>query len=247
MRRFIGALCLSTSALFAGTINIAVASNVSYAIDELKSEFHKSHPTTKVRVTLGSSGKLTAQIKHRAPYGVFMSANMLYPQRLYKENLALLEPQVYAQGTLSFFTLKKYDLSRGFELLKSKDIRRIAIANPKTAPYGKATFDALQTLHLHKPLQSKFIYGESISQTLSYTMTAADIGIVASASLYSPKMQKFQEGKNWMKIEPEFYHPIKQGIVLLKEAKGSQEYRDFYEFILSQKAEQIFKKYGYII
>jgi len=247
MKKVVTTLLLSASVLFGGTINVAVASNVSYAIDELKSEFIKSHLHTKVRVTLGSSGKLTAQIRHRAPYGIFMSANTLYPQKLYQDNFALLEPKVYAQGTLSFFTLKNYDLLKGFELLKSKKIRRIAVANPKTAPYGKATLDALQNLKLHKLLKPKFIYGESISQTLSYTITAADIGIVASASLYSTKMQKYKEGKNWVKIKPEFYHPIKQGIVLLKEAKDSQEYRDFYEFILSKKAAEIFKKYGYII
>lgn len=247
MKKFILALLLSTSSLFSSSINIAVAANVSYAIDELKVEFSKLYPKIDVRVILGSSGKLTAQIKNGAPYGLFMSANMLYPETLYRAKFALLKPVVYAEGTLSFFTLKKYDFSKGLNLLKSNDIRRIAIANPKTAPYGKATVIALQNGGVYKSIKSKFIYGESISQTLSYTVRAADIGIVATSSLYSSRMKVYREGVHWSKIDLKLYTPIKQGIVLLKSETNMQEYKAFYEFILSKKAKSIFKKYGYII
>ncbi len=233
--------------VFAGSINIAVAANVSYAIEELKAEFGKIYPDIKVNVTLGSSGKLTAQIVHGAPYGLFMSANMLYPKRLYKKNIATTQPRVYAKGSLVLFSVKVYDFSKGLALLEQKDVKRIAIGNPKTAPYGKAAFEALKNAHILTKVQSKFIYGESISQTISYTVTAADIGIVAKSSLYSSKMARYKEGVHWSVIDPKLYTPIKQGIVLLKNANNAQDYQAFYDFIVSKRAQAVFQKYGYIV
>ena len=233
--------------LEAKSINIAVAANVSYAIDELKSEFKKQYPDIKVKVILGSSGKLTAQIKNGAPYGLFMSANMKYPDALYADKIAVTKPVVYAQGTLAFLSIKKQDFSLGFKLLQTKNIKRIAVANPKTAPYGIATKEALINANIYKSIKAKFIYGESISQTVSYTVTAADIGIIAKSSLYSSKMSRYKEGLNWISLDTKLYTPINQGIVLLKYAKKSKDYKAFYDFILSSRAKEIFKKYGYII
>ena len=247
MKKIIVTLFVLTLSLQAKTITIAVAANVSYAIEELKTDFSQQYPDIRVRVILGSSGKLTAQIKNGAPYGLFMSANMKYPQALYKEKLAITKPLVYAQGALAYLSIKKRDFSQGISLLTDPSIRRIAIANPKTAPYGMAAFEALKNAKLLDTLNSKFIYGESISQTVSYAVTAADIGLIAKSSLYSTRMSHFIKGVNWASVNPTLYTPIKQGIVLLKESKNSPEYRAFYDFILSESAKQIFKRYGYII
>ena len=247
MKKIIVTLFVLTLSLQAKTITIAVAANVSYAIEELKTDFSQQYPDIRVRVILGSSGKLTAQIKNGAPYGLFMSANMKYPQALYKEKLAITKPLVYAQGALAYLSIKKRDFSQGISLLTDPSIRRIAIANPKTAPYGMAAFETLKNAKLLDTLNSKFIYGESISQTVSYAVTAADIGLIAKSSLYSTRMSHFIKGVNWASVNPTLYTPIKQGIVLLKESKNSPEYRAFYDFILSESAKQIFKRYGYII
>jgi len=247
VKKIIVTLFVLTLSLQAKTITIAVAANVSYAIEELKTDFSQQYPDIRVRVILGSSGKLTAQIKNGAPYGLFMSANMKYPQALYKEKLAITKPLVYAQGALAYLSIKKRDFSQGISLLTDQSIRRIAIANPKTAPYGIAAFEALKNAKLLDKLNSKFIYGESISQTVSYAVTAADIGLIAKSSLYSKRMSHFIKGVNWASVNPTLYTPIKQGIVLLKESKNSPEYRAFYDFILSESAKQIFKRYGYII
>ena len=247
MKKILLIVALLTLNLFANSINVAVAANVSYAIDELKEEFKKQYPDIDVRVILGSSGKLTAQIKNGAPYGLFMSANMKYPNALYNEKIATTKPIVYAQGTLAFLSVKKQDFSKGLALLKSKQIRRIAIANPKTAPYGIASRELLKNMNIYEELKSKFIYGESISQTVSYTLSAADVGIVATSSLYSPKMTQYKKDINWISLDSKLYTPIKQGIVLLKHAKNSKAYKAFYKFILSAKAKEILRKYGYII
>ena len=247
MKKTIITLLFSAAALFAGEINIAVAANVSYAMDELKTEFAKTHPDTKVQVTLGSSGKLTAQIKNGAPYGLFMSANMKYPQALYDDKIATTKPVVYAQGALAYLSAKPQDFAQGINLLASDKIQKIAIANPKTAPYGKAAVEAMKKAGIYADAEKKFVYAESISQVVTYALSAADIGFIAKSSLYSPKMSAYKKDVNWAEVDPKLYTPIKQGIVLLKFAKENKEYQAFYDFILSEKAKTIFKKYGYIL
>lgn len=233
--------------VFASSINIAVAANVSYAISDLKKEFNKQYPDTKVRVTLGGSGKLTAQIINGAPYHIFMSANMKYPEALYKDGSASTKPLIYAQGSLAILSNRKQDFSKGINLIANSNIKRIAIANPKTAPYGKATIEALKNAKLYESVKKKFVYGESISQTVSYTVTATDIGFIAKSSLYSPKMKRFKKGINWIDLNSELYTPINQGIVILKNGKNSSDVKAFYDFIQSQKAKKIFKEFGYIV
>lgn len=247
MKKILLTLILSVSSLLAGEINIAVAANVGYAMDELKAEFAKISPQTKVQVTLGSSGKLVAQIKNGAPYGVFMSADMKFPEALYSEGLTSAKPVVYAQGSLAYLSAKPQDFSKGINLLISKNINRIAIANPTTAPYGKAAVEAMQKAKIYDELKGKFVYAESISQVVTYATTAADIGFVAKSSLYSPKMSQYKEGINYVEVDPKLYTPIKQGIVLMKNVGTNKEYKAFYDFILSEKAKTIFRKYGYII
>ena len=231
----------------AKSIKVAVSANVSYAINDLKKEFNKLYPNIKVQVILGSTGKLTAQIKHNAPYHIFMGANMLYPETLYKEGFAVTRPLVYAQGSLAYLSTEKRDFTKGMEILKSDEIKKIAIANPKTAPYGIATAEALKNAKIYDEIKSKFVFGESISQTVTYAVKATDIGFIAKSSLFAPQMVHFKKGENWVELDPKLYTPISQGIVLLKKGENSVEASAFYAFIFSKKAEEIFKKFGYTI
>ena len=231
----------------AGSIQIAVAANVSYAIDDLKKAFNKIHPDTKVQVVLGSSGKLAAQIKHGAPYQLFMSANMKYPEALYKDKVAVTAPVVYSQGTLAYLSHKPQDFSKGMALLKGENIKRIAVANPKTAPYGKAAVEAMKSASVYEEVKNKFVFAESISQTVSYTVTATDIGLIAKSSLYSPKMKQYKENINWKEVDSKLYTPIQQGIVILKKGEENSEVKAFYDFILSQNAQKILKDFGYLV
>ncbi len=244
VKLLITVLILSTYSM-AGTISIAVAANVSYAINDLKKEFNTLHPGIKVNVTLGGSGKLTAQIKNGAPYEILMSANMKYPQALYDEGLAVRKPVVYAQGSLAILSSRKKDFDQGINIVLDKKIKTIAIANPKTAPYGKASVEALKNAGLYERIKNKFVNAESISQTVAYTVIAADMGFIAKSSLYSPKMKRFKKGVHFIDVDPKLYTPIDQGIVVLKRGEHKKEVLAFYHFILSSKAKEIFKKYGY--
>ncbi len=245
-KSIIGSLLL-TGSLYAGTINIAVAANVSYAIDKLNLEFNKLYPDTKVKVTLGSSGKLTAQIKNGAPYQLFMSANMKYPEALYKDGIATTRPLVYAQGSLAYLSSKKQDYSQGIKLVESGKISKIAVANPKTAPYGKAAVEAMKNGGVYNNALGKLVYAESISQTVSYAVTAADVGFIAKSSLYSPKMSAYKKDINWADVDSKLYTPINQGIVVLKNGEANSEVSAFYTFMLSGKAKQILNDFGYLV
>ncbi len=239
-------LWLSTL-LMAERIHVAVAANVSYAMDALQHAFYTEHPHIDIRVVLGSTGKLTAQIQHGAPYDIFMAANMRYPQRLHALGLSVEAPQVYAKGSLSYFTTQEHNITEGMALLARKEIRTIAIANPKTAPYGAASMQALRSAHIYNAVKHKLVFGESIAQTLAYVLHAADIGLIATSARYSPKMKLFRHGLYWSEVDPALYTPIEQGIVLLKRAENSQAAHDFYAFMLSKKAQNILKKFGYAV
>lgn len=247
LKKVVLVLGLFASSIFAGSINIAVAANVSYAIDELIAQFNKSNPDTKVQVTLSSSGKLTAQIKNGAPYQIFMAANMKYPEALYSGGMAITKPVIYAQGSLAMLSSKKQDFSKGIELIKSNDIDKIAVANPKTAPYGKAAVEAITNAKLISIAQPKFVYAESISQTVTYATTAADIGFIAKSSLYSSKMKMYEKGIHWTDVDSKLYTPIDQGIVITKNGTNNNEAKAFYDFILSADAKKIFNEYGYLV
>ena len=245
MTRNILFIFLFSAYSFAGTIRIAVAANVSYAIEDLKDAFAKEYPDTKVQVILGSSGKLTAQIKNAAPYQLFMAANMKYPEALYADKVAVTKPLVYAEGTLAYLSVKPQDFSKGLVLLKETHIKRIAVANPKTAPYGKATQEALQNAKIYDEIKTKLIFAESASQTVSYTVTAANIGFIAKSSLYSSNMKQYKKGLNWEEVDPALYTPIEQGIVILKKGESNAEVKAFYDFMLSDEAKEILKRFGY--
>ena len=144
MKKIILALMVLCSTVFAGQINVAVAANVSYAIDELVKEFNKTNPDTKIQVTLGSSGKFVTQIENGAPFDIFMSADMKFPQALFDKKLTKTTPVIYAQGALAMLSAKELDYSRGINIVNDSSISKIAIANPKTAPYGAAAVEAIK-------------------------------------------------------------------------------------------------------
>jgi molybdate transport system substrate-binding protein len=246
LKLLITALLLSSYSM-AGEIKLALAANLSYAIEDLTKAFNELYPDTKVQVTLGSTGKLTAQIKNGAPYEILMAADMMYAEKLYEEDLAVTKPLVYAQGSLAYLSSKPQDFSKGIELFRNEDIKKIALANPKTAPYGKATIEAFENAKLLELVQSKFVYAESISQAVTYAVTASDIGFIAKSSLYSPQMAQYKEGVNWSDVDPKLYTPINQGMVILKEGQKNAEVSAFYAFMLSKKAKEIFSKFGYIV
>lgn len=232
------ALALASCSLFAA-INVAVAANMSYAMPKIIEAFKKVYPSQQVKMTIGSSGKLTAQILRGAPYDLFLSANMLYPKRLYEKGFAYTKPLVYAKGAVVLFSKKK--ISSLQDLIK---LHRIAIANPNSAPYGKAALEVLKKTHLYKKLRNKLIYGESVAQATAYALSATDAGFIAKSAMYSPKFKRLKQ--HFFPIDPSLYTPIDQGVVILQKGKRDEVLR-FFAFLFSKKAQNILQEYGYIV
>jgi len=238
------AMLLVSMAQAAESLTVAVAANVKYAFDDISKAFTKE---TGIAVTsvVSSSGKLTAQIKHGAPYDVFLSADMQYPAALHKDGFAVVAPKVYASGALVLWTNKAVDLSKGLAVLSDTAITKVAIANPKLAPYGRETIKALDFYQLKASVTPKLVYGESISQVNQYIDTkTVDVGFTAKSVVMSPELKNTG---TWIDLPAESYEPIEQGMVILK--YGAQNHgeaaRKFYGFVLSKQSRDILSQYGY--
>ena len=228
-------------------LTIAVAANMQYAIQALIDEFHKTD-NTEINVALGASGSLTQQIMQGAPFDIFISADENFPQKLYEEHYTLEPPKTYAQGVLVIWSAKEnIHPAKDLQLLANNDIKSIAIANPKTAPYGNAAQLILKKYGLYDKVASKLITGESITQTSNFIAAqAADIGFTAKAIVISDAMKN--KG-NWAELNTQDYPPIRQAAALLKhsETYNAAEAKKFYDFLYSQQAKDIYEKFGYIV
>jgi molybdate transport system substrate-binding protein len=238
-------LTLLASSLYASSLTVAVAANVRFAFAEIASLYEKNSGV-KIIPIVASSGKLTAQIEQGAPFDLFLSANMKYPNYLYEEKLAINEAKIYAYGALVLWSLNdKIDVT--VDNLKNGNIKKIAIPNPQNAPYGVEAMKFLDKKGLKELLFPKLVFGSSISQTNQYIYSrAADIGITAKSVVLSPKMKN--QG-TWININKNDYTPIKQGVVILKYGflHNKDISRDFYNFLFSKESTEILEKYGYIL
>lgn len=228
-------------------ITIAVAANMQYTMSALVKEFNKTD-RTQIIVVSGSSGKLAQQIMQSAPFHVFISADTMFPQKLADTGFAAEPPKVYAEGLLVLWTVKPHlNPTTDLKLLLSGNVQHIALANPRTAPYGAAAEFILKKYNLYNKVSSKIITGESISQTSQFIATqAADIGFTAKSIVMSDEMKG--KGK-YVELDKNDYPPISQAAVLLKYAQqnNSVEAKKFYDFLYSAEAKVIYKKFGYII
>ena len=239
-------ILFSSVCAFAGELTVAVAANVQYTFEELQAAFEKE-TGIHIKPVIGSSGKFTVQIENGAPFDVFLSADMDYPRTLETEGLTYNAPKTYAYGTLVIWTMNDVDLSNGIDVFGDSNVRKIAIASPKTAPYGRQAVNALKHYNLYAKVHHKLVYGESIAQTNQFITTrAVDVGITAKSIVLAPNMKDKGE---WIEIEKEAYEPIAQGVVILKHAQAANldDARKFFDFLFSDQAQEIFEKYGYIM
>lgn len=239
-------LLIVSPVVLAGSLTVAVAANVKYAFDELAVEF-KKESGIDVQGVFGSAGKITAQVKNGAPFDAFLSADTEFPDALYKEGLATSASKVYAYGVLVLWTKKELDLSKGVAIVNDPLVQKVAIANPKLAPYGRAAVKALESASLSKAVEAKLVYGESITQTAQFVDSgAADVGFVAKSLVVAPDTAG--KGK-WVEVPKASYDAIAQGVVVLKHGAETQPEaaKKFVDFLFTAKARAIFEKYGYIL
>lgn len=223
-------------------LTIATAANMQFAMNALV-EAYEAETGTDCEIILGSSGKLTAQIQEGAPYDLFFSADTKFPEALQASGNTIGEPVIYAQGQLVLWSMKENWLV-SLDHLGSEEVSHIALANPKTAPYGLAAEQTLKDLNLYEALKSKFVFGESISQVNQFIISqAAEVGFTAKSVVLSPNMSK--QG-NWVSLPDSLYAPINQAMVILQNDRNlDAEARKFVEFVLSEKGQGILQRFGY--
>ncbi|MBO0947594.1 molybdate ABC transporter substrate-binding protein [Fibrella forsythiae] len=242
MKKLLVLLLAWSSAIQAQSLRVAVSANAQFVMESLGVAFRKQ-TGIKIESIVNSSGKLTTQIQQGAPYDVFLSADLDYPRTLHNQQLTTAAPVIYAYGSLVLWTLGTLPLSADLKILRNPAVRHIALANPETAPYGEAAVSLLKYHKLLVPVQSRIVYGESISQVNQYVLSgAAEVGITAKSVVLDPALQ---HRGHWVDLPPPGYSPIAQGVVVLKRTSQPKAAAQFVQFLQSAAARRILQQFGY--
>jgi molybdate transport system substrate-binding protein len=208
-------------------------------MEALNARFKEGHAGADVKTSTGSSGNLFAQIQRSAPFDLFLSADMRYPEALIRSGRVEATNLVqYGIGRIVLWTLNtNVVVTRGLSELTSSHVRRIAIANPEHAPYGRAAKAALQKGRLWENLQPKLVFAENVAQAAEFVETrSVDVGIVAMSLLSTPKLRN--TATRW--LIPEERHPrLDQGAVLTRRGSSNARARAYWEFLRSKQAREI--------
>jgi molybdate transport system substrate-binding protein len=230
----------------AATVTIAAAANLTYCIQELNQNYRYNHPDIELKVSTGSSGNFYTEIRHGAPFDVFLSADISFPKKLVCEGLADNSTlTVYAVGRLALWTAKPQTISldKGIEVVRDPAVKRIAIANSEFAPYGRAAQAALKTANLWNEIQTRIVMEENISQTAQLVQRGnADVGLVALSLLYT---QALRNVGHYVQVDPKLYPPLQQALVLTKTGAANPAAKDYLQFLNSSDARVIFDRCGF--
>ena len=224
---------------------IAAASDLKFALDSIITIYKQTNSRSTVQVTYGSSGKFYEQVRRGAPFDVFFSADLEYPERLQRQSHCIGEVVKYGEGRLVVWSLKKDVEVNAMRTLAEPDVRNVAIANPLHAPYGKRAAQALVHFKLYDLVKPKLVYGENISQTAQFLTTgAADAGIIALSLALSPAMKKY--GRSFYLIPEQSHQRLEQGYVILRHAEGNPEVREFISFFQGERSREILMYFGFL-
>jgi molybdate transport system substrate-binding protein len=226
----------------AGEVRVAVAANFTEPAKEIGDAFRQATGNTAV-FSFGSTGALYTQIAHGAPFDVFLSADAETPARAEQEGLAVPASRfTYATGQLVLYSTRPGLVDAGGGVLKRGNFAKLAISDPKLAPYGKAAVETMQRLGVDRALAPKLVTGSSVTQTYQFVATgAADLGFVALSQVI-----KVPGGSRWL-VPAQLHGPIAQQAVLLKAAASNPAAIAFVRFLRSPAARAIIERYGYSV
>lgn len=250
IRRGLAALLLLGASLWAAPpavaipLAIAAAADLRGSLEELAEAFRKTHPAVLVQVSYGASGGLTAQIEQGAPFDIFLSADMGYPKRLVQAGLATQEGvSGFATGELVLWVRKEVAGKEGLQVLTNPAIKRIALANPRLAPYGRAGAEALRKSGCYGAVQARLVFAENVAQAAQYLWTgAAEAGLISR----SQARQQTLKAAGWVwPVPQELYAPLQQGAVVLARSTYPYEARAFLDYLLSPSGQAILARNGF--
>jgi molybdate transport system substrate-binding protein len=229
-------------------ISVAAAADLSAALPEIASAFEKKTGIV-VKLSFGASGALTQQIQNGAPFDVFFSADMDYPRQLIAAgNADGATLHRYAVGQLVLWVPadSTLDLDRdGMNVLLDPSVKKISIANPQHAPYGRAAVAALKHYGLYEKVTDRLVLGENIAQAAQFVESGnAQVGFVALAHAAAPALQG--KGKYW-KIPSDAYPPLDQGVVIISHSPHTQDAAAFLDYMKSAEATAVLRHYGFAV
>jgi molybdate transport system substrate-binding protein len=242
---FILLVGLFSRPVLAETLTIAAAADLKFALDEIVVLFSKTHPSGQVETIYGSSGKFQTQIRQGAPFDLYFSADIAYPRALKEEGFAASEVQPYAVGRIVLWSPSRDAAKMTLADLADSSIQKIAIANPKHAPYGKRAEEALKAAGVWWKVEAKLIYGENVAQAAQFVQTGnAQVGIVALSLALSPELAK--QG-SYALIPDKLHQPLEQGFIITRRAAANPLAQEFASFIAGKEARTVMARYGFVL
>jgi molybdate transport system substrate-binding protein len=227
-------------------IAVAAASDLQAVFPELAARFERN-AGAKVAVSFGSSGNFFAQIQHGAPFDVFFSADVDYPRQLVAAGLADKESLYeYATGRIVLWTRKAtgIDVRRGMTALLDPRVRRLAIANPQHAPYGRAAVAAMQSAGVYEAVKGKLVVGENISQAAQLADSGnADAGIIALSLALGPALRATGM---YFEIPAATHAPIRQAAVVISASRNKALAGALIDFVKQSEVRQLLQRFGFV-
>lgn len=223
---------------------VAVAANFSAPMQQITALFQKE-TSHQIKLSFGASGGIYAQIKNGAPFDLFLSADQLTPQKLEAEGFGVPNSRfTYATGQLVLWSKQEGLVDAKGQVLQNKSIQRIALANPKLAPYGAAAMETMTNLGLLKELQSKLVQGDNIAQTYQFVSTQnAQIGFVALSQVFANG--NMTSGSAWI-VPGNLHQPIQQDVILLRKGQDNKAATALLLYLKGEQAKKIMKSFGYL-
>ena len=231
----------------AGELTVAAAADLSLALKPIVNNFQRE-TGNRVRLSFGSSGDFFNQIQNGAPYDVFLSADLGYPQKLIQLGFADGGSlRTYAVGRLVLWVPRasKLDLDReGMQALLDPAVQKIAIANPQHAPYGRAAVAALRHFGLYDKVANRLVLGENIGQAAQFAESGnAQVGMIALAHAVAPSVRPL--GRHWL-VPTDSYPPLEQGVVIVARSKNKALAEQFLKYLAGPEAQAIFHQFGFV-
>ena len=230
-------------------VRVAAAADLKFAFDDVASEFQRKNPGIKVTATYGSSGNFFAQLSNKAPFDLFLSADIDYPRKLIDSGLAVKESEfMCAVGQIVVWAPNgsKLDLDKlGVQAVADPSVKKLAIANPKHAPYGRAAEAALKKFGLYDDVKDRLVLGDNIAQTAQFVESgSADVGIIALPLALGPAMK--DKGRYWT-VPLDAYPRLEQGGVILTWARDLEATQALRAFVTGEEGRVILKRYGFML
>ncbi|RXG91005.1 molybdate ABC transporter substrate-binding protein [Bradyrhizobium zhanjiangense] len=228
-------------------VRVAAAADLKFALDEAADLFRARHPNIKLQITYGSSGNFYAQLSNHAPFDVFLSADVDYPHRLVRDGLASEGDEfVYGVGRIVIWVPRSSSIDvekLGMQSLLSPDVRKIAIANPRHAPYGRAAEAAMQSMGVYKQVKDRLVLGDTVLQAGQFVESgSADIGIISRSHALAPSLR--DKGRFW-EVPLDAYPRRVQGGVILSWAQSRSAAAALRDFIMGEEGRTILRRFGF--